>query len=702
MPDLQQNPEVQEQISMTEISNRIKEVTNELNQLKNSLNELSLEEKNEKIAEIESTILDCSHDLEALEISRNISIDQKELNELKSKVNILKSQKESLKKQIEAQTKLAIDELNQAVTQSQSTEQTQQDWEQKDWKEKKWLWRQREALTSKQEWKENTWKNILRTLWWVWIAAWIWKLGKRIFGGKDKEKTSTTETWKTRRQLRKERREQRRKERAERRANRPWWQKFLIWSAIAGWTVVWWVQIYKNWNRIKSWVKEKLWKSLTFEESLSSVEAEVYNWVHKEDNFWKVGAHFEWIHFNKDTSEIESFWEITKIDYKRKAIYTSDGEGIWKVQFSNRKELIHAVNIVNFAKRALKWRANNPKPFTVSTTWGDINFEWTEFIGASGSSFWTYLLWWVWAVGWWLLWWYWAWIKWAAIWTVGWWLAGYTWWSLIDNESTMNNICPTIKKWTNLHLFVNYLNDQKRADWTSLWESIWEQEKQPDNFTPIHVYLNKLIKEIEDSYWSEDSDRRNLTAEMDENDPTVYTIKSYNQIVKIKLEWCTAKQGDVWVDFSHITNMRILKYNEKDRWDWLDIDFPHNEEWLTELIRTANLTNKIREDFKEKWWDDYPFYWGRYSTPPCLDMDTAWFRGNTILSRDWAKKMPTLFKDLQQWSNWWLRAAAWYTKKYQKEMHDQAINDKNSWSQYIKFLHQMWQWKYRKNPNTTI
>ena len=46
MPNWQQNPEVQEQISVDEISNRIEEATNELNQLKNSLNELSLEEKN--------------------------------------------------------------------------------------------------------------------------------------------------------------------------------------------------------------------------------------------------------------------------------------------------------------------------------------------------------------------------------------------------------------------------------------------------------------------------------------------------------------------------------------------------------------------------------------------------------------------------------------------------------------------------------
>ena len=684
-----------ENLSMEDLSKKIQSVTDELNQLKNWLNTLSIEEQNNKLADIENTILECSDDLTSLETDWSISIDKRQLDSLKSQIQVLTSSKDTLKGQIERQTEEALAKLNEIVTQSPS-----------DWTEKKWLWRQRDAITSKQEWEEHTGKNILRTVWWVWAVAWIRQLGKRIFGWKDKEEVSEIKTKESKKLSRKERREQRRKkraerrkERAERRANRPWRKKFLIWSAVAGWTVVWWVQIYKNWNRIKSWAKEKLWKSLNFEESLASVEAEVYNWIHKEDNFWKVGAHFEWIHFNEDTSEIESFWEITKIDYKKKTIYTPDGEGIWKVQFSDRKELLHAVNIVNFAKRALKWRARNPKPFTVSSVWWNIDFEWTEFMGASGSNFWTYLLWWVWAVGGWLLWWYCAWIKWAAIWAVGGWLAGYVWWSVIDNESTMNNICPTIKKWANLHLFVNYLNDQKKADWASLWESVWEQETQPDNTTPIHTYLNKLIKEIDLSYWSEDSDRRNLEAEVDKNDPTIYTIKSYNQAVKIKLEWCTAKPGEIWVDFSHITNMRILKYDEKDKFEWLNIDFPHNEEWLTELIRTANLTNKLREDFKGEWKEQYPFHytsgWGNGITES-LKISVDRTRRNPswlteILSKETCKNnFPTLFEDLKKYSQVW----SFWTGITQENLHDQAVRNSDTGSQYIKYLHQMWNWRY--------
>jgi len=682
--------EQSETLLVEELSRKISDVTQELNQLKNWLDDLSMEEKNTRLVGIESLIIDCSENLEDLESDTTTFRNKGELQELRVKVDTLIWQKEELRNQIGSQIQ-SVDGSNQSVTENQNDGQQTEEWQWKKWLRKWWS-----SLTDKE-------KKSVRTVWWL---AWLWILWLWIFRWRryDYEKEIPWYSEMSRKKKREARRELRQKKRKERRENRPWWQKFLIWWAIAGWTVVGGVQVYKNWNRIKSWVKEKLWKSLTFEESISSVEAEVYNWVHKEDNFWKVGAHFQWIHFNEETSEVESFWEITKIDYKKKTIYTPNGEGIWKVQFSDWKELLHAVNIVNFAKRALKWRASNPKPFTVSSVWWDIDFEWTEFMGASGSNFWTYLLWWVWAAGGWLLWWYCAWIKWAAIWTVAWWLAGYVWWSVIDNESTMNNICPTIKKWTNLHLFVNYLNDQKKADWSSFWESIWEQETKPDNTTPIHTYLNKLIHEIELSYWnwSEDSDKRNLEAEMDANDPTIYTIKSYNQAVKIKLEWCTAKPWEVWLDFSHITNMRLLKYDEKDKFEWLNIDFPNNEEWLTELIRTANLTNKLREEFKGEWKEKYPFHytsnWGNGVTESLkISVDRTWRNPSwltEILSKQTCKdKFPTLFKDLKKYSQVW----SFWSGVTQENLNDQAVRNWDTWSQYIKYLHQMWNWRYWKS-----
>ena len=288
MPDNSQNPEIKEQLSLDELSKKIQETNDELDQLKNWLNTLSLQEQTQKLSEIETTLLEYSEDLASLEISGAISIDQKELNELKSKVNILKSQKESLKKQIEAQTKLAIDELNQAVTQSQSTEQTQQDWEQKDWKEKKWLWRQRDALTSKQEWKENTWKNILRTLWWVWIAAWIWKLWKRIFGGKDYESEIPWYSKISRKEKRKARQTLKQRKRAENNKkpfrDRRYWKalkRSLIWTSVYyvwKWLITWHNPFSKE---KKDWPSttpgSKIEKSEKAFENLSQEDKQIYN-----------------------------------------------------------------------------------------------------------------------------------------------------------------------------------------------------------------------------------------------------------------------------------------------------------------------------------------------------------------------------------------------------------------------------------------
>ena len=77
-------------------------------------------------------------------------------------------------------------------------------------------------------------------------------------------------------------------------------------------------------------------------------------------------------------------------------------------------------------------------------------------------------------------------------------------------------------------------------------------------------------------------------------------------------------------------------------------------------------------------------------------MDTDWFRWKTILSKDGADLTPTLFEDLKKWSNWWIWSTIWYTKSHQTKMHDQARQDKDEWSQYIKFLHQIGEWKFWK------
>ena len=157
--------------------------------------------------------------------------------------------------------------LNQTVVQPESQQEW---WESQNKTEKKRLWRQRDALTSKQEWKDHTWKNILRTLWWVWAVAWVWSLLWRIFWGRRKNAKVDTESessWKTRREIRRERREKRR----EARRQRPFWQR-PIWKIIKWWGI--WLWVYWLWKRLGRWWKE--WP--TWRDS----DKDKFNWYEEE------------------------------------------------------------------------------------------------------------------------------------------------------------------------------------------------------------------------------------------------------------------------------------------------------------------------------------------------------------------------------------------------------------------------------------
>lgn len=624
---------------------------------------------------------------------------------LKAKVDTIKAQAETVKKKIEAkisalsdktdddsvkekeQAETLLTSLNETITLqasilntwSTSTAETTTDDEKKwfFWRVWDWLWDQWGKA------KENPWKYIL---WVTWLAvAWvaIKKAWNRLSWKKKKKKTD----WESESSESKE----------EKKEKKDWWfKKFLIRAWLTAWAVVWWVEIYKNWNRITSWVKEKLWLALGFDEALVKVENEVKNWKVDTEDFWTFRAHFEWMSYDETTQQICSFWEWTKINKDKKTIEWMD------VQFASREELFHAVNIVNFAKRELAWRWATENPFTKNSTSWDIDFNVSEgwnsgFMSANWSDFWTKALWLAWAWTGWLLWWYFLWVKWALVWWVWVWLAWYTLWSIIDNTSTMWRACNTIAKGANLDKFVNYLNGLNVRKGKP-------QEKEPDEASPIHPYLNQVIDEIESELWPKQ--KRDLSVEYDENNPSEITIKSYHQTIKLKLEWNTAKKWEN-LDFTKITKISFLKYDNNDRWDGLDIDFPHTDEWIKEAIRTANLTNMLRSKFKNNWSIRYPFWYWRYSTPMTFDItNRLWgYHWTSLLEPETLeKKYPTIHKDLKKtprflglptlWSQFW-------TKSDQKKQHEQALNDSSEWSQYIKYLNQMWCWEYRWKKSST-
>ncbi len=542
------------------------------------------------------------------------------------------------------------------------------------WKTWEWIGDQWYDVRDLEKWKEEWWKNLIRTVWfvatWVGAVALVVKWFKKLF-------------WKDRGDNDKSDEKEEKKEKKD-----SWWKKFLIWAWITVWTAVGGVQIYKHWNHIKWLIKDLLGLNLSFEDAKAKVEAEVRNWINSDNKCWSFYAHFEWIDYDNSTQKVSSYWEETKIDYQHKKIEWLD------VEFPDWEQLLHAVNIVNFAKRKLKGRWNSETPFTINQRW-DISV-WlsdsgqTEFISWSDSDLWKLILWWTWTLWWWLLWWYCAWIKWAAIWALVWWTAGYVGWAILDENSSLRKMCDTIKKWTHLSLFVNYLNSQKDENWKSLWTP-HDQWPEAEDKNPIQIYVNKIVDEIEKAYWPEDSARRNLTVEYDESNPEIFVVRSYEKEVKLTLKWCTAKQWDKWIDFSKIKKIHIEKYAESDWWDWLDIDFQHTEEWLKEAIRTINLTNKIREDFCGRWREDYSFSCWRFIW---LDWKSLYFdaweffgKWTRVINRKTFKQLyPTISKDVLS-ENIILTT-------HQKEYHSQAINDETKWSQYIKYLHQMRDWDY--------
>lgn len=665
------------------------EIKKWLSELKNNVSLSEVEKKNKAEAlknQAEATKKKIENEIHSLE-SKTDDESKKKKEEAETLLNsfneIMSLYNSILNNWRESTSQVVITETAQLPTTEQQEEKKWFFW--KIWE---WLWNMRSDVTSWDKWKEQPWKNLLYAAW-VWITwyavyKWVKKLRNRAFWkDKDKNKSKDKEE------------EKKDKENDKDKNETSWWKKFLIWAWIATWTVVWWVEIYKNRNRISSWVKEKLGKALNFDEAMYTVESEVRNWINSDDNFWEFSAHFEWMSYDENSQEISSFWQKTKINKSNKTI---EWEEMSDVQFASWEELFHAVNIVNFAKRELKWRWANESPFTVNKRTWDIDFNlsesWkTQFIGANWSNFRTKVLglWWAWWC--WLLWWYFLWLKWWLIWATAWWLAWYTLWSVIDNTSTMGRACGTIAKWANLQKFVNYLNKQ------NIW---WEQEEvyEPDDTTPIHKFLNEVKKEIDDTHGDEDSTKRNLRIERNESNPKEYTVSSYDHELKIIVEWWSTKKWES-LDFNKIKKIHIEKYEEYDsRWDGLDIDFPHTEEWLKEAIRVANLTNKNVEDWKWKWWESYPFAYGKYVSWNNIaafnfDIDTPgmwsnWQWWTCILTHDKLKKRyPTILKDLGKYNRWTL---TWI----QEKMHDQANQDKSEWSQYIKFLHQIGKWKFWK------
>ena len=106
-----------------------------------------------------------------------------------------------------------------------------------------------------------SWKNIVHTIWWLWIAWWIAWLSGKIFGNKDYKKEIEWYDNMTRKEKRKARKEWKKKKRLERKEKRKeksfwdrWYWKALIWTWI-------WTWIYYLYRWISSWDWSIFWRN---------------------------------------------------------------------------------------------------------------------------------------------------------------------------------------------------------------------------------------------------------------------------------------------------------------------------------------------------------------------------------------------------------------------------------------------------------
>ena len=648
--------------NIDQLKTEVDDIKNSLNKLKNNVS-LSEEEKKKQVEEIKSRAEITKKKIENKIDSLENKTDEESKKEKEKAKTLLNSFNETMS--------LYASILNPQESQITQKQEEKQDTKQNDekWiltKAKEWIWEQWEEA------KENPWKYILGAT--GLIAAWyaIKKVWNRAFWDKDEDN---------------EEKSQSKSKRKKKKDKSSWWKKWV--TAVLAWVV--WFFWYKNWDKIKEFwgnIRDKIkwWfeneKPLEFDEAVKSASSEVRNWKIKENPFRQ---HFEWwIKFNEWDSTIESYREATKIDVKNKTI-----EWLKNIEFPNYEELVHAANIINFARRNFARKCQSSEPFEISDCWGGdlvvhlANWEKPEWISASGSNLWTKILWIWWCAIWTALWAYIWWIKWAFWLWVTLWLWWAVAWDYIDDDSSVWNAAWSVASWTNLKRFKNCLNEQKDAKWNSLWPKKSHQEVNPDNTSPIEKELNEIIKEIEWSWW-EWTWWRDLKLEQNKENPEVFTISSYGQNVDITLKWCTQTWSE-HIDYSKIRSIKIWKYRKDDRWDWLEIDFSHDKEWLKEAIRVINFTNFIRLDtnFAWNWWEIYPFVYWKYKVPFALDMDIDGMWWKAVLSHNaLTTKFPTIYKDLQKQ----------FCKTDQEKLRSQAYNNKNSkWygSYYIRYLHQM-------------
>lgn len=214
--------------SIETLQQQVNQVKTDLEALKIETNEAFKKTKAEAAADkVKNAKEEITKKLEALRglTDANSQADIAKLEAMLKTLETSNSELESLK--IAVVAPISVTPLEDKTTLPEDDKNKK---EEKPEEKKGWFKRQRDGVTSKEEWKEHPLNNIGRIAMWVWAAALVYKWIKRLFGlGKNKETK-----WE---------KSDDKKEKTSR------WKKALLWAGI--WT--WWILVWKNRSTIKWW-----------------------------------------------------------------------------------------------------------------------------------------------------------------------------------------------------------------------------------------------------------------------------------------------------------------------------------------------------------------------------------------------------------------------------------------------------------------
>ena len=607
---------------------KIDDLVQKKDEIRSSLEDLSkvveAQEKEKRQKEIAKKLDELKKQIDAF--STTDDVEKWKLTTLKSDVDQLstdlkkiETELQNLKEWVLADKKDATTTPSKTTTEAKAKNEKWFRWKSKDFVKEQWS-----DVWSGEKWKEEPWKNLLRTVWFVWtgaaVVAWAVSLWNWAFGSKKKKKDGDWDS-------------------SEKKEKKSFWDT-TTWKVIKTTGTILWVGtgvyylahgLYTQ-NRwlIDIWDWER-GKKLEFDAAMSYAEWAISNQNYKEGMSYGLN-----LKYHEDTSEIEAYWVRVKIDKnKRKIVWT------WMdwVTFKKYEDMICTAILIAYLKKNYSWKCQNNAPFNYSWAW-----KWNINVNGWDKVDWTWNGWRIVGIST-------AWIAWIAAWIFGWlkawavvaligWILGYAAGYAYDTNNILHDYMPEIDTEFWMKSLCSYLNSLK------CWKE-WNQNNDEIVESPIKKEVKECVEELQSSHpeltsrWR----RRKLNAIPDPNNEKLYTITAYWRNMKAEVDASnkTIKiLGISWWNPEVKSNVAKWKINE--------MKLP-----LKEWIYMSALMWFFLDNFHHKW-NEYPrfeYTWKAIRTAwTVLGKNNYWIyfsdSGPDTLActkENFEKRMPTLFRE---------------------------------------------------------